>query len=216
MPALARTQHDFVAMRKMILNMQKYLSILLLPIGVGIFLFSGLITQIMLGEQWVEAVPYIGIWALMEVLTIVFSRFCSNIYPAVGKPKLSVLVQILHLIVLIPAVYFAIGFGFSVLFYTRSFIRLQAIAVNFLFAYYCIKISPVKMLINVLPEIIACVAMSVVALVLLHISDSYVLQFVWILCCAISYFLVLRLFSDERRILITMKGKLINSLAHIL
>lgn len=37
MPALARTQHDFVAMRKMILNMQKYLSILLLPIGVGIF-----------------------------------------------------------------------------------------------------------------------------------------------------------------------------------
>ena len=44
MPALARTQHDFVAMRKMILNMQKYLSILLLPIGVGIFLFSGLIT----------------------------------------------------------------------------------------------------------------------------------------------------------------------------
>ena len=58
--------------------------------------------------------------------------------------------------------------------------------------------------------------MSVVALVLLHISDSYVLQFVWILCCAISYFLVLRMFSDERRILITMKGKLINSLAHIL
>lgn len=92
MPALARTQHDYVTMRQMILKMQKYISILLLPLGVGIFLFSGLVTQIMLGNQWQEAVPYIGIWALMEVITIIFSRFCSNIYPAIGKPKLSVIV----------------------------------------------------------------------------------------------------------------------------
>lgn len=214
MPALARTQHDYIAMRQMILKMQKYLSILLLPLGVGIFLFSGLITQIMLGNQWSEAVPYIGIWALMEVITIIFSRFCSNIYPAIGRPKLSVIVQILHLIVLIPAVYYAIGFGFSVLFYTRSFIRLQAVAVNLIFAYYCINQSPIEMLVNILPEFFACLVMSLVAFALLELNNSYILQLVWILCCTISYFLVLMLFSNERKILKSMKEKILNSFVH--
>lgn len=214
MPALARTQHDYIAMRQMILKMQKYLSILLLPLGVGIFLFSGLITQIMLGNQWSEAVPYIGIWALMEVITIVFSRFCSNIYPAIGKPKLSVIVQLLHLIVLIPAVYCAIGFGFSTLFFTRSFIRLQAVAVNLIFAYYCINLSPIKMLVNVFPEIFACLVMSLVAFALLELNTNYILQFVWILCCAISYFMVLMLFSNERAIIVSMKEKIIKSFVH--
>lgn len=214
MPALARTQHDYVTMRQMILKMQKYLSILLLPLGVGIFLFSGLVTQIMLGNQWQEAVPYIGIWALMEVITIIFSRFCSNIYPAIGKPKLSVIVQLLHLIVLIPAVYYAIGFGFSELFYTRSFIRLQAVAVNLFFAYHCIKLSPIKMMKNVFPEIFACFVMAFVAFGLLQLNNNYAIQFIWILCCTVSYFLVLMLFSNERKILTSMKEKLLNSLAH--
>ena len=209
MPALARTQHDYIAMRQMILKMQKYLSILLLPLGCGIFLFSGLITQIMLGDQWSEAVPYIGIWALMEVITIVFSRFCSNIYPAIGKPKLSVIVQILHLIVLIPAVYYSISFGFSTLFYTRSFIRLQAVAVNLFFAYYSIKLSPIKMLTNILPEMFACLVMAFLAFVLLYLNSIFILQFVWILCCTLAYFLFLMLFPNERIIITSMKDKML-------
>lgn len=214
MPALARTQHDYVSMRQMILKMQKYLSIFLLPLGCGIYLFSGLITQIMLGDQWSEAVPYIGIWALMEVITIVFSRFCSNIYPAIGKPKLSVIVQILHLVVLIPAVYYSISFGFSALFYTRSFIRLQAVAVNLLFAYYCIKLSPMKMLTNILPETFACLVMAFGAFVLLHLNDSTLLQFVWILCCALSYFLFLMIFPKERMIIVSMKDRMLKYIKH--
>lgn len=125
MPALSRTQHDYAAMREILLKIQKYLGILLLPIGFGIFMFSQLITDILLGSQWQEAVPFIGIWGLMEVITVVFQRICSNIFPAIGKPRISVTVQVLHLVVLIPAVYISIGYGFSVLFYTRAFIRLE-------------------------------------------------------------------------------------------
>lgn len=125
MPALSRIQHDYAAMREILLKIQKFLGILLLPIGFGIFMFSQLITDILLGSQWQEAVPFIGIWGLMEVITVVFQRICSNIFPAIGKPRISVTVQVLHLVVLIPAVYISIGYGFSVLFYTRAFIRLE-------------------------------------------------------------------------------------------
>lgn len=209
MPALSRIQGDQSAIREMLLKMQKYMSVLLLPIGFGIFMFSGLITDVMLGNQWHEAIPYIGIWGLMEAITVIFSRFCSNIYPAIGKPKISVVVQVLHLIVLIPAVYFAIGYGFSTLFYVRAFLRLELVAVNMLFAYIYIKQSPIRMIINVVPEFFACIVMSGAAWALLKISNDTFLQIVWILVCAIFYFIALCLFRDDRLILKSMINKLL-------
>lgn len=209
MPAFARVQNDHAEMRNMLLKMQKYMSILLMPIGFGIFIFSGLITQILLGEQWTVAIPYIGIWALMEVITIIFSRFCSNIYPAIGKPKISVVVQFLHLIVLIPAVYYSISYGFSVLFYTRALIRLQAVLINVVFVYYCIKISPFRMVLNVFPEFLACAFMVLVGWGLLQVCDYIFIQFIWIVVCAVTYMLIVMLFKDERLILQSMKSKFV-------
>lgn len=207
LPSLSRLQSNPAAMRELLIKMQKYLSVLLLPLGFGIFMFSGLITDIMLGDQWNEAVPYIGIWGLMEVVTVIFSRFCSNIYPAIGKPKISVIVQILHLVVLIPAVYIAIGYGFNTLFYVRAFVRLELVAVNMIFAYWTIKQSPIRMMQNVAPEFFACIIMSALAFGLLSISDNIVMQFVWIAICAVVYFATLMLFKEERNILRSMKDK---------
>ena len=89
MPAISRLQDNIPEMRKTLLKFQKYTSVLLLPIGVGIFLFQDLVTAIMLGDQWTEAAPFMGLWALMEVVTVIFARFCSNVYPAIGKPRIS-------------------------------------------------------------------------------------------------------------------------------
>ena len=49
MPALAKVRDDHAAMRELLLKLQKYTAILLLPIGFGIFMFSDLITEILLG-----------------------------------------------------------------------------------------------------------------------------------------------------------------------
>ena len=89
LPSLSRLQNNLPEMRNTLLKFQKYLSVLLLPLGVGIFLFQDLITEVMLGSQWTEAAPFIGLWGLMSVITIIFSRFCSPVYPAIGKPRVS-------------------------------------------------------------------------------------------------------------------------------
>ena len=94
MPALAKVRDDHAAMRELLLKLQKYTAILLLPIGFGIFMFSDLITEILLGSQWKEASPFIGLWALVDVLMIVFARFCSNIYPAIGRADIAVILHI--------------------------------------------------------------------------------------------------------------------------
>ena len=207
MPAISRLQDDIPEMRNTLLRFQKYTSVLLLPLGVGIFMFSDLITQVMLGDQWTEAAPFIGLWGLMEAVTIIFSRFCSNVYPAIGKPRISVIVQILHLVVLIPAVIISGQYGFRALYITRSLVRIEAVLVNLLFVYIVIKQSPWKMFINILPEILSCLVMAFVALVLLKINNSLWLSFVWIGVCAMVYFVVLSLFPQDKAILLKIRGK---------
>ena len=209
MPALSRTQNDYPAMRQMLLSIQKYLGMLLLPVGFGIFMFSQLITDILLGSQWQDAVPFIGIWGLIEVITVVFSRICSNIFPAIGKPKISVIVQILHLVVLIPAVYISIGFGFSALFYIRAFVRLEGVFVNMIFAYYVIRLSSWSMFKNLFPEILACLIMSMVAYCLLQLSNGTVVSFCWCMMSACVYLGIMYVIPKERRYMLELKKMVI-------
>ena len=209
MPTLSRLQDDLPEMRNTLLRFQKYTSVLLLPLGVGIFMFQDLITDVMLGSQWTEAAPFIGIWGLMEVTTVIFSRFCSPVYPAVGKPRTSVIVQTLHLIVLIPAVIISGQYGFRALYITRSLVRLELVLVNLIFVYALIQQSPWKMLTNILPEICSCGVMALVAFVLLRVNDSMVLSFVWVAVCAAVYFATLYLFPKDRMVLLGLTDKVL-------
>lgn len=201
MPALSRLQDNLPEMRSTLLRFQKYTAVILLPVGVGIFMFSGLITQIMLGKQWTEAAPFIGLWALMEVITVIFARFCSNVYPSIGKPRISAIVQILHLVVLVPAVIISGKYGFHALYVTRSLIRLELVLVNLIFVYVLIKQSAWKMFTNILPEIISSIIMAFVAYILLKINDNTYISFVWIIICSVVYFATLFMFPKDRVLL---------------
>ena len=206
-PTFSRLQNNIPELRKTLLKLQKYLSVLLLPLGFGIFVFSDLITAIMLGSQWSEASPMIGFWALMEVITVIFSRFCTNVYPAIGKPRVSVINQVQHLFFLIPAVIISGQYGFHALYVTRSLVRIEAVLFNLLLVYILIKQSPWKMIENILPELFSCAIMTSVGLVLLKINNTMTLSFVWVLVCALVYFAVLSLFPKDRIILKNLKQK---------
>ena len=210
MPAIARLQDDYPKMRETLLKFQKYTAVLLMPLGVGMFMFRDLVTEVMLGSQWTEAAPFIGLWGLMQVIMVIFSRFCTNVYPAIGKPHISVISQILHLVVLIPAVIISGQYGFRPLYITRSLIRLEGLFVNFIFVYITIKQSPWKMIANVFPEIFSCLVMSGVAWALLRIDNSIVMSFVWVAVCVIVYFVTLSMFPKEKQIILNLKTKGLN------
>lgn len=207
MPALSKVQHDHEAIKILLLKFQKYAGLILLPLGFGIFSFRYLITTILLGDQWYEATPFIGIWGLMEVIVILFHRFCSNVYPALGKPNISVIAQLLHLVVLVPAVYIAVQYGFTALYWTRSLIRIESIVVNLIFLYYLIGMSPWRMLINILPELFSSIIMALFAYVLLRTNNNLIPSLCWAIVCALVYLVCLSIFPQER---ILMKRVLID------
>ena len=63
--SLSKLQNDNRELRRMFFCFpKKFVGILLIPLGVGIFLFSDLITDILLGDQWGEASHFIGLWGI--------------------------------------------------------------------------------------------------------------------------------------------------------
>ena len=86
----------------------------------GIFSFSDLITDILLGDQWSEISKFVGLWGLTSSIMIIYSHYSSEVYRAKGRPKLSVLSQWLHIIVLWPTVIISIKYGFETLYTARA------------------------------------------------------------------------------------------------
>lgn len=198
---LSRLQNDDNEFKRMFYKFEKMVSILLVPIGAGIFCFSHLITTILLGSQWVEAEGFIGLWGLMSTITILLAQYASEVYRSKGRPKLSVLVQWLHIVVLWPVVMIAVQYGFETLYIARSLVRAESIIVNLIIMYIFFQFSIKKMIVNIMPSIIASLCMIVAAKFLLTISDTML----WQICCVImssfAYLTVIMLFQDERHII---------------
>lgn len=204
--SLSRLQNDRENFNAMFFKFQKLVGILILPIGMGIFLFSNLITKILLGYQWMEASSFIGLWGLTSAITIVLAHYSSEVYRSIGKPKLSVLAQWLHIIVLWPVLLFYVNKGFEALYISRSLVRLELVLVQLLIMAVIVKMNVAKMFTNILPSVIA--ASSMLLIMLLPSSESMLMQLLYILICICIYFAVILLFPEERCICFNLKKML--------
>ena len=203
--SLSKLQDDDQALKKMFFSFQKLVGIIVIPMGVGIFLFQDLITNILLGSQWHEAAHFIGLWGLTSAITIVLSHYCSEIYRAKGKPKLSVLVQVLHLLFLIPTVLWAIHYDFKFLCDMRALVRITLVLINIIILYNIIKITFYSMFKNILPSVFASIIM-VIPFYCLNVSDYNILiQIIYGLLMMLSYFIILMFFPSDKNIILNLK-----------
>lgn len=192
--ALSRLQDDDEQFRNVFLKFQRVVSVIIFPLGVGVYLYSDIVTQILLGDQWVDASGVIGLWALTSALVIIFGHYCSEVYRAKGNPKLSFLAQILHLVVLVPTCIFASKFGFWALVYARSWIRMEAILVHFVLMKFIVGITAFRIIKNLTPTIISTIIMALTGYVLSEMYTGVIWSFISIVICALVYFGVLFLF----------------------
>ena len=200
--SLSRLQDDNEGFKDLFLKFQKLVGILVIPIGVGIFCYSDLITKILLGNQWLQASSFIGLWGLTSAITIVLSHFSSEVYRAKGRPKLSVLAQFLHLIVLWPTVFISVKYGFETLYTARSLVRFELIAVNLFIMSLILKMPVKKMFINIIPSCVA--AFSMLLVLYLPPASNILTNIAYIFISAIIYMCVLVIFPEERKLLFNL------------
>ena len=225
--ALSKLQSDEEEFRSLFFKFQKYVALLVIPLGVGMFFYSDFVTRVLLGEQWLETAEFIGLWALTGAFVIVLSHYSSEVYRAKGRPKLSVLAQVLHIVVLWPAVLIAVRYGYRPLYITRSLVRLEMILVNLVIMYTVVKISPWKMLAGIAPSCIAAAVMGAAAWGMLHglpallhgsapavdgsvsapLAENLFYQAGTVLVCIAVYAGVIFAFPEERKLLLSFRAK---------
>ena len=201
--SLSKLQDDREEFLRLFFKFQKFVGLLVMPLGVGIFIFRKLITDFFLGDQWGEAAYFIGLWGLTSSITIVLSHYSSEVYRAKGKPKLSVLAQVLHIVVLCPAVLIAIDYGFYILCTVRAIVRLELIAVNLIIMYLLMKMPIGKMFSNILPSCIASCAMMIV--LFLPEPSGLFQNIFYVMLDVILYVAVIMFFPQEKSILLNIK-----------
>lgn len=189
--ALSRCQNNEQEFKNTYNLFQRTTAVLVVPMGIGVYLFSDFVTRVLLGDRWLEASGFIGLWGLTSAFLILFSHFSSEVFRSKGNPKISLGVQLLHLMFIAPTMLATIEFGFETLYTARALIRLQLLASAVFFVCWLYKFRLADMLKNVAPATVSALVMGAVGWGCLTISEHMLWQCVAIAICVVVYFATL-------------------------
>jgi lipopolysaccharide exporter len=99
-PGYARLADDPEQLRRAFLQVIGLVALLTIPAGVGIGLVAEPLVELLLGLQWVEAVPLIQILAVFGVIRSLHGPM-GSIYLALGKPRIIAALQCMQLLIAI-------------------------------------------------------------------------------------------------------------------
>lgn len=196
--SLSRLQNDENKFTEMFIKFQRYVGILVIPMGIGIFVYKNLVTNILLGSNWNDAVDLIGLWGLTSAFMVVYGNYPSEIYRSKGKPMFTVIAQWAHLIVLIPVCWLSVQNGFESLVLNRCLVRFELIIVHFFILKVFFGFSPSILIKNTIAPIVCATIMGVIGHFFISINGSIVWQFISILICMLVYLGLLCLTSMRK------------------
>ena len=197
--SLSFYKNDKEKFREIFLKFQKGTSILAIPLGIGIYMYREFIVLILLGNKWLIASDFVGIWGFIITLISTYSTFSREAYRAIQKVNISLIIQILHLIFIISICILCRNLDFNNFIFIRSICYLQIIFLHSIFMKKLFNISFFEMLKNTLYPIICSIIMGIVAIFLKSIIKEVNLQIFSIFICVTIYFLCLMLSKEYRK-----------------
>lgn len=201
--ALSRLQNNDLEFKKTFYHVLSRSALIVVPMGVGIFVYRDLARAILFGPSWQDADMMIGLWGLTSCLAVLFCHFCSEFYRAKGAPKVSFMAQLLHISFLVPMIY-CFSYNFEYLVYIRNLARLQFILVHFILAYYFFKVNPLTTLKKVAPFMLSATVMGITASLIRSLYQNIVFDLVTIAMSILVYFVSLIITKKGRVLLISI------------
>lgn len=196
---LSRLQNEPIKFNYIFLKFQKIVSAVIFPLGIGVYLYREFVTKIILGNKWLQASDIVGVWALTSAIMIVLGYYSSEVYRAKGKPKLSFIAQLLHLIVLVPTCIISLKHGFWMFVYIRSLIRMQFVVIHLFIMKYIIKIPIRTIMMNVSYTLISSILMGILGYLIKDLYSGLLWTVFTIIVCIIFYFCLLLLSPSFRK-----------------
>ena len=199
--SLSRVQDNEKELQNIFFSYQRLVSYIVVPLGVGLYLFRDVVSSILLGSQWGEATNFIGLWGIVGGFYILLGSYASELYRATGKPKISAIAQAIYIVVIVVLLRYFINSSFETLYTMRTASRVLFILIHFVLLRLYTCISPLRMIPNIFPAIFASAVMSMVFFVInfFYYKESIIWIIITIVSCIIAYAVVIMLIPSARQ-----------------
>ncbi len=197
--SLSKVQNDNKSFNELFYNFSATAGIILVPMGIGMYIYRDLMCSVALGEAWSQGATLMGMWGLINSIAILFNSFNGNVLIAKGKPKVSVIVQIAQILVIMPTVYISATVGFECLSYSRALIRVVGMVIYCTTVWKMYRINCFETIKRLLPTIISTFVMACVGIFALSLNLGEVFELISVVICVMVYFGILSLFPSVRK-----------------
>lgn len=185
--ALSRCQDNDQEGREIMFHFQRLVALLIFPLGFGILVYRELATMILLGRQWMETADFVGIYALSCAVVFIFSYYNSEVFRSKGKPKYSMIAQIVYFVFLAPALYYSACQSYKMLGWASVLSRFSLVIATSTIAHFVFQIKFWSVLKNVLPSLVASMVMAIFGFAISNLLDHLVWEIFTVFLCVMIY-----------------------------
>lgn len=195
---LSACQSDEEKYRDTVLGFQRTVAMLIIPLGMGIFIFRELVTNILLGGQWGDASALVGVWGGISCINIVVANMNSYVLLSKGKPKYTFISNAIQCLTIIIVFMLMKNNGFYPTFYAIALASLQLSLTQTIFAKKVFALSEIEKIKNIYIYFVVAVAMGVVGRGIHKKFDNLTMDLLGVLICILVYFCILMTKKRER------------------
>jgi O-antigen/teichoic acid export membrane protein len=151
----------------------RYISLVTVPLGIGLALVAHPFIVVFFTEKWEEAIPVVRAIAIYAMLlSLVYNA--GGVYKAEGRPQVLTMLGLMRLAMLLPALFWATTVAHSIVAvgWMQAFVALIGGAINLYIAARVIKLPLVKIFAALRPALIAGAFMACSVLLVLFLAED--------------------------------------------
>lgn len=109
-PAYSKIQNQPAVLQKGFLTTIRVVEMVSVPLALGLAIAADPLVRTVFGDQWLSTIPIVRILALF-VLVRSIGFNAGDVYKAIGRPDVLVKLEMLNMVVLVPALWFGARYG---------------------------------------------------------------------------------------------------------
>lgn len=194
---LSRLKNSEKEYKKTFLSIQNLILYLVIPMGIGLFLYRKTATLLLFGNQWGEAANIVGAWGLMMLCSVAFYSLPAELYKSKGIPQILFLFQMIYLAVLVPVCVVSAKYGFWTLVYSRCVCVLWQVLISIIFIRRYFNMNLLQYLKTFILPVAATICMAVGSKVFGLFLHGTAGDIIAILFCMLTYLGFLIVFAKK-------------------
>ena len=129
-PGYAKVAADRTALKNMFLTVQGAVIIMALPAGVGIVMLADPFVRLLLGPNWLNAVPLIQVLGVYGALRV-FQTTNNSVFNVLGKPYWNTMLAVLETLVVLPLLGWLVYSGYGLEIAVWSYLAASVVVLPF-------------------------------------------------------------------------------------